>query len=178
MRQGRGDLHIESKAGAITIVDLVLRRAAPQAHSNANKSRAGPMRSSGRAPPASILLSDDDSVRAAMAELSRYDGHTVVEASSGQADMDGSQTTHTGVALIEYMMPGRNRDSGKARELTPSFPIFFVSVYADTKLLQGVVQATILRRPVDTQELLVGFVARKARAAKPNGNPTHSNLAN
>ena len=114
-----------------------------------------------------LLVDDDASVRAVVAEMLRDAGHRVTEASSGLealAALNGG--AEADVLVADVVMPGM---SGKeladiVRRTWPALAVVYMTGYADEHRLPADVQDAVLRKPFRIEELL-----RRVAEALPAG---------
>jgi CheY-like chemotaxis protein len=157
IKQCRGELLIESKPGAGTIVTLRLKPASPPLVVQASESAdtVPPVVSSARFSGNLLLVDDDDSVREALAEMLSAAGFNVFQASDGLTALSLLRKAQPVVAVLDFLMPGMN-GAQLAREIQqqlPGLPIIFVSGYADTAALERVTGSVMLRKPFDFEAL-------------------------
>jgi len=155
-RQSGGAMHIESRVGVGTRVELWLPRATME---------ASPEDSAGRAevPDAAqqrlrILLADDHpGVRATTVALLQDFGHEVSEAADGQGLVSLLEHAPDGFDLVisDYAMPLVSGTDviGRVRSLCPQLPCILITGYAETQ--------SIARRPEDVPVLVKPFTPQQ-----------------
>ena len=154
-RQSQGDLRIASTPGAGTTVDILLPAA------QAPKTAASHLATDATAPPLAatahrvLVIDDDDRVRDVIVAGLSASGFEVREAATGQAGLDQLDHYQPDVAVIDFAMPGLNgAETAKlARLRHATLPIVFVTGYSDTLALDGISDATVLRKPFDIDRL-------------------------
>jgi signal transduction histidine kinase/CheY-like chemotaxis protein len=155
VNQCGGELHITSTPGKGTIVEILLRtqapvQAAPLPPAAAATTRALPAR--GRKV---LVIDDDDGVRGVIVDALLAAGFDVAEARDGESGLAMLEGVDPALAVIDFLMPGMNgaEVAKKAQQRRPGLPIVFVSGYADTKALDGIAGAVVLRKPFDLDGL-------------------------
>jgi signal transduction histidine kinase/ActR/RegA family two-component response regulator len=153
VRQCGGDLRITSLPGAGTAIEMLLPYADPQ------QVPVGPLRTETITIPAGgaelLVIDDDNSVRAVIADALRTAGFNVVEAENGETGLALLDRVRPVAAVIDFLMPGMNgaEVARLARQRHPDLPIVFVSGYADTVALEAISGAVVLRKPFDFDDL-------------------------
>jgi PAS domain S-box-containing protein len=130
--QSGGLLHIESKPGEGTTVEIWLQAADGQAGHSAPPRSAATIAEQA---PATVLLVDDDALVAfGTASMLEDMGHVVIEANSGAKAL-GLLEAHPKIDLLitDFAMPGMNgRELAElARGQRPDLPIIIASGYAE-----------------------------------------------
>ncbi len=164
-KQSGGGIGIESRLGEGTTVHIYLPRA--EAASVDADCGTEPDDVLDDFPGARILLVDDDNaVREVTRAMLHEMGYRVFEAGSGGAALDLlDREQDIDIAVIDFAMPGMN-GAELARHIRvkrPTFPILFVTGFADRTALAGVAANAIVGKPFAEREL-----ARKIRLALAN----------
>ena len=152
IKQIGGDMHIASKPGQGTIVDLYLPKAAASALLEKAQGSSEPATPAGMA---RVLVIDDDAqVRMATAAMLVELGYEVVEGDSARAGFDRLEAADAPFDLIlaDYAMPGMTGGEmiAQLRRITPNLRSLLISGYAD-----GVPDGSgpVLRKPFTVGEL-------------------------
>jgi CheY-like chemotaxis protein len=155
-RQSGGTLHIESRVGEGTRVDILLPAvAAPALAAEGPADAAAP---AGERRRATVLVVDDDTdVRDFLGDSLESLGHKVFRAASGEEALALLEQEQPDLALIDYAMPGMHgADVARlARAILPTLPIVFVTGYAETEQLEAALGpgAPVLRKPFTVDAL-------------------------
>jgi PAS domain S-box-containing protein len=167
VRQSGGTLRIESQEGAGTLVRLLLPRA--KAGAAERETEEG-----GAATPLAVagatifVVDDDDDVREFLADALISFGHRVEPLPNGDAALAALAKGAPDLLLVDFAMPGMNGAelAGAALKLYPALPIVFVTGFAETDLLEGVLGpgVPVLRKPFGMDEL-AAIVAANLPAA-------------
>jgi signal transduction histidine kinase len=133
IKQIGGDMHIASKPGQGTIVDLYLPKAAASALLEKAQGSSEPATPAGMA---RVLVIDDDAqVRMATAAMLVELGYEVVEGDSARAGFDCLEAADAPFDLIlaDYAMPGMTGGEmiAQLRRITPNLRSLLISGYAD-----------------------------------------------
>jgi PAS domain S-box-containing protein len=169
-RQSGGTLHISSKPGEGTCVEILLPAVAAEAEQKALSDGAGSAARAG-ARRARILVVDDDlDVRTFLQESLEGLGHQVLALESGEDALARLADWRPALALIDYAMPGMNgADTARAaRAVMADLPIIFVTGYAESEKLEAALgpSVRVLRKPftIDALETAVGEALNEAGA--------------
>jgi CheY-like chemotaxis protein len=102
-----------------------------------------------------LLVDDDETVRAVLAESLRLAGYLVDEAANGASGLELLKSQRYAAAVIDFLMPGMNgaQMAREARQIQPGLPIVFVSGYSDTLALEAIDDAIIIRKPFELEKL-------------------------
>lgn len=159
MRQSGGIAVLESAAGQGTDVSLYFARSAhaPQTDMPAEPETnlSGPRR-----PDSSLVVEDDDIVRALAVELMRDMGFQVMEAASGSAAMALlSGAVHFDLLVSDVGLPGPNgrQVADYAREKFPDIKIILMTGYAEQAAMKPQFlgeHMELLVKPFDAQTLV------------------------
>ena len=108
--------------------------------------------------PIEILIVDDDpGVRQVLADMISAFGHIASVAEDGAHGLVAVERLQPDLALVDFAMPGMNgaEFARKLRDRHPRTQIVFVTGYADTGMIESVIdeQALILRKPFRSSEL-------------------------
>ncbi|USQ93819.1 PAS domain-containing sensor histidine kinase [Caulobacter sp. RL271] len=150
-----GALRIDSAPGAGSTIAMRLKRAeaAQTPVVEAVDCSTEPVDGEGRVV---LVIDDDSSVRAVLAETLKAAGYSVVEAADGPEGLAKLDSVKPDVAVVDFLMPGMNGDEvgRRLQHALPQLPILFVSGYYDTLALDGISGAAVLRKPFDDRTLL------------------------
>lgn len=169
VKQLGGGIHIDSKPGAGTQVDVFL----PLAPTGAVPAAAEPStpRRANLAGLKVLLVDDDASVRTAVAALLTSAGCEVLSADGGSAALRLlEQGKAPSVALIDYAMPGMTGTELAARlkESHPNIAIVLMSGYAETDALTQRWSGPFLHKPFQ-ENVLYATLAQAATSASSIG---------
>jgi signal transduction histidine kinase/CheY-like chemotaxis protein len=167
--RGGGTARIESRAGYGTTVHVFLRcidmTATPADHGSAapDPSQTGPL---------NVLVVDDDpDVRQFLVNALAALGHNPTEAADGARGLAVLEATTPDLIVVDFAMPGMNGAEfcKRVRMRFPYMPVVFVTGYADTGMIEGVVgeSALILRKPFRSFELKAILGEAIRRRAQP-----------
>jgi CheY-like chemotaxis protein len=152
-QQSGGAARILSERGVGTTVEIWLRAAAAsdEAPPAIVASSAAPR------PGAQILVvEDDDFVRESMVESLQALGHTVAQASNGEAGLRELERTRPDLIITDYLMPGMTGAElvRHAHALLPGVPMIIATGYADMKAIEQVIgDDMLLRKPFQLADL-------------------------
>ena len=155
MHQAGGSLTLASTKGVGTRVELHM----PCIFAPANPT--GPVEArdpASRHRPESqrlLLIDDNDDVRSVVAALLRGLDYQVIEAGGGRDGLELLRQHTPALLIVDYLMPEMNgaEVAFQARKHLPDLPIIFISGFADSKAIDAVPRSTILRKPVDADDL-------------------------
>ncbi len=152
-QQSGGAFRMTSQSGSGTTAELWLPKGetAPQAQ---KAEAAGEPASARSAPPATILVVDDDElVLASTAEMLREDGHVAVEAGSGTAALSILDKQNVDLVITDQLMPHMTglQLAERIRAKRPSMPIILASGHAE--LPEHTLALPRLRKPFRQAEL-------------------------
>jgi PAS domain S-box-containing protein len=138
VRQSEGHIHLESRVGAGTTVEILLPAAAGEAQPAAGTvTRVEPP--SGR--EAVLLVEDEESVRRLAARVLRARGYHVIEAENAVAARAGLARAERKPDLVvtDMVMPGEGGPEVARwmRQQCPGIPILFVSGYSEALAPEG-----------------------------------------
>jgi PAS domain S-box-containing protein len=155
-RQSGGTLHIDSRVGEGTCVDILLPAvAAPLLAAEGTENAAAPARE--RRSATVLVVDDDNDVRDFLGDSLESLGHKVHRAASGEEALALLEHEQPDLALIDYAMPGMHgADVARlARAICPTLPIVFVTGYAETEQLEAALGpgAPVLRKPFTVDAL-------------------------
>jgi PAS domain S-box-containing protein len=136
--QSGGLLHIDSRPGEGTTVEIWLKAADGEARPNAPPR---PTATLAEQPPATVLLVDDDALVAfGTASMLEDMGHVVIEANSGAKALALLEAhPKIDIMITDFAMPGMNgRELAElARSQRPDLPIIIASGYAELPEANG-----------------------------------------
>lgn len=101
-------------------------------------------------------MDDDNSVREVTRALLHEFGYFVFEAGSGGAALDVlDRESKIDLIIVDFAMPGMNGAelARLARAKRPGLPVLFITGFADRAALNGVGEASIVRKPFGDGEL-------------------------
>jgi PAS domain S-box-containing protein len=163
--QSGGTLHIASREGEGTRVDIYLPAVEAPAH-EAPRSRADRALRAPREAATVLVVDDDQDVREFLAHSLEGLGHKVLAAAGGEEALALLQGNQPDLALIDYAMPGMHgADVARAmRAQIPGLPIVFVTGYAETGQLEAAIgpEAPVLRKPFTIDDLADAVAANLA----------------
>ena len=171
-RQSGGTVRIESREGVGTTVHIFLplvdRATAATQDGSAKRVPAGME----AGPPARILIVDDDpDVRAFLAGTIADFGHQTLQAADGADALALLDRNAPDLMLVDFAMPGMNGAvlARSARERFPDLPIIFVTGFAESDQLDGVLaDVPVLRKPFGIAALAAAL--REALEKAPAGS--------
>jgi CheY-like chemotaxis protein len=154
-RRAGGSARIESQVGIGTTVHLFLRCTEIDFRVVTNGgSKFYPVE------PArmTILIVDDDpGVRQLLVNMTSALGHTPSVAVDGARGLVAVEQSQPDLVMVDFAMPGMNgaEFAKRLRDRHPRIPIVFVTGYADTGMIESVLdeRALILRKPFRSSEL-------------------------
>jgi CheY-like chemotaxis protein len=154
-RRAGGSARIESQVGIGTTVHLFLRCTEIDFRVVTNGgSKFYPVE------PArmTILIVDDDpGVRQLLVNMTSALGHTPTVAVDGARGLVAVEQSQPDLVMVDFAMPGMNgaEFAKRLRDRHPRIPIVFVTGYADTGMIESVLdeRALILRKPFRSSEL-------------------------
>jgi signal transduction histidine kinase/CheY-like chemotaxis protein len=155
-RRAGGTARIESRVGIGTTVDLFLRCTEIDPRAVTDGGRKSHLDET--APAIAILIVDDDpAVRELLVNMTSALGHSSTVAEDGARGLVAIERSQPDLVLVDFAMPGMNgaEFAGKLRDRHPQVPIVFVTGYADTGMIESVIDehALILRKPFRSSEL-------------------------
>ncbi|WP_306392084.1 response regulator [Telluria beijingensis] len=154
-QQSGGGARILSEPGVGTTVEIWLRAATGQDATEP----APPARMPATIDPARILIvEDDDFVRASMVSSLEALGHTVRQASDGEAGLRALHAERPDLLITDYLMPGMTGAElmQRTRAMFPGLPMIIATGYADMKAIEQVIgDGVVLRKPFQLAELAV-----------------------
>jgi CheY-like chemotaxis protein/nitrogen-specific signal transduction histidine kinase len=155
-RRAGGTARIESRIGIGTTVDLFLR--CTEIDPRAVTDSGGKPQSDEPLSAIAILIVDDDpGVRELLVNMISALGHTPTVAEDGARGLVAVERSQPDLVLVDFAMPGMNgaEFAKKLRDRHPRVPIIFVTGYADTGMIESVIDehALILRKPFRSLEL-------------------------
>ena len=172
-----GGVHIDTRVGEGTVVNVYLPRAGIDVDTRRRRRRAAPVATAGEVERDAgfiLLVDDDGDVRSAVAGMLGEAGYRVIEAGSGGAALDCLDRHAGRIALMiaDVAMPGMSgvELALKARRGQPELPVVFVTGFAGAALpaeLSGSDQ--VLRKPFRAAELaahVAAALAEKSEAGK------------
>ena len=169
--QSGGTVRIESREGEGTVVRMLLPHVEPAAADTRTDALA-PAEGKARQviESARIMVVDDDpEVRTFLTELLEEQGHEVEAIDRPEAAIRALDNGVPDLALIDFAMPGMNgaQLARAMRERHPDLPIAFVTGYAESENLEGVLGADVpvLRKPFGIAEISA-LLAREVRRAE------------
>lgn len=153
-KQSGGAIHIESRIGEGTRVEIWLPRAPAVSQEQAPSAAISPAKKVQEVRPLQILLVDDHvGVRETTRALLKEFGHEVAEASDGASALDclTSDPLRYDLVITDYAMPliSGTEVVERAREIRPGLPGIIITGYAAA--------ASIARRPDDVPVLTKPF---------------------
>jgi signal transduction histidine kinase/ActR/RegA family two-component response regulator len=174
--QSGGKLHIDSKLGKGTTVQIMLPRVGAPAQVSEDRLADAPTAKQLGLERQAIVIDDDESVRSVVVEALGDLGFAVRAAENGESGLEMLQGFRPDVAVIDFLMPGINgaQVARAAQTLHQGLPIVFISGYADTLALDGISGALVLRKPfdmVDLERSLSVVLDRQIVADVPFGRP-------
>ena len=153
-QQSGGAARILSERGVGTTVEIWLKQAGGLDDSAAP---AAPAVTAAPRPGARILVvEDDDFVRDSMVESLQALGHTVAQASNGEAGLRELERSQPDLIITDYLMPGMTGADlvRRARVLLPDVPMIIATGYADMKAIEQVIgDDMLLRKPFQLSDL-------------------------
>ena len=154
VHQSGGKLHIDSKRGGGTTIELILP--STQQPAPAEVARTEPKQISSTK---SVLLVDDDhAVRTVLGEQLREMGFSVDEASDGGSAIERlKRNVSYDVLLTDYAMPGMNGldTIRSAIHQRPSIHALLMTGYADEDAVADARETVpVIRKPIDLEELM------------------------
>jgi CheY-like chemotaxis protein len=154
-RRAGGTARIESQIGVGTTVDLFLR--CTEVDPRGVASSGSKPQPDGPAPSAILIVDDDPGVRELLVNMVSTLGHTPTVAEDGARGLVAIERSQPDLVLVDFAMPGMNgaEFAKRLRDRHPRIPIVFVTGYADTGMIESVIddQALILRKPFRSSEL-------------------------
>jgi CheY-like chemotaxis protein/nitrogen-specific signal transduction histidine kinase len=155
-RRAGGTARIESRIGIGTTVDLFLR--CTEIDARAVTDSGGKSHSDEPISAIAILIVDDDpGVRELLVNMISALGHTPTVAEDGARGLVAVERSQPDLVLVDFAMPGMNgaEFAKKLRDRHPRVPIIFVTGFADTGMIESVIDehALILRKPFRSLEL-------------------------
>ncbi|MFC4158376.1 response regulator [Chitinimonas lacunae] len=166
-KQSRGGVHIDTKLGIGTSVEVLLPRA--ETGDQTLSLQAEPhVRRQERSVATILLVDDDPAVREVTALMLRDLGYGVVEAGSGVTALDLLERRQDiDLVLADFAMPGMHgvELSRRARERRPDFPFVFVTGYFDLDALADLGDDLVVQKPFRDQELAEKIEQTLARHA-------------
>lgn len=158
-RQSGGTVRIESRLGKGSTVHLLLPAVSAGSQVRKEPEKAKQVAAEESAPSgASILVVDDDpDVRDFLADTLQGLGHRVVTAESGEEGLKRLGEERPDLLLLDYAMPAMHgADVARAaRKSHPDLPIIFVTGYAESDQMEGVLggEVAVLRKPFSMADL-------------------------
>jgi signal transduction histidine kinase len=159
VRESGGLVFIDSEPGEGTMIRMILPAASAfvRADDVAEASPTIPSPSSNIA--TTILVVDDDGqVRRFVADALRSHGYAVTDAPSGELGLTALRSNRFDLLVADFAMPGMNGADlvRAARTLQPDLRVLMVSGYADSALLDQVLDGSnLLRKPFAVAELIL-----------------------
>ena len=167
-KQSGGGVHIETRVGQGTTVQVFLPRAVDAVAAKTRQQQSQGSINPGDRTPMVLLVDDDATVREVAATMLRERGYLVVEAGSGATALDQLDgATQIDLAVIDFAMPGMN-GAELARRIkirNPLLPIVFVTGYVDLSALPEVDEDRMIRKPFVEGELSAKVCAALAASA-------------
>ena len=160
VRQGHGDVSVQSERGKGTTFTIYLPRIDAKSQPAAGEA---PARSSGRGTETVLLVEDEDGVRRLLTHVLTKSGYTVLEARSGPEALAlyQQQSCRIQLLLTDIVMPhlsGREL-AERLLKLQPDLKIIYMSGYTD-EVMRGIGPhsgALFLQKPL-RPDVLVGKV--------------------
>jgi signal transduction histidine kinase/CheY-like chemotaxis protein len=153
--RGGGTARIESRAGHGTTVHMFLRCIDTSVRPAESSLAGHPPEPT--VPIKVLIVDDDQDVRQLLVNAISALGHSPIAAEDGARGLAAMEESKPDLILLDFAMPGMNgAEFGKiVRSRFPAMPIVFVTGYADTDMIESVVDesALILRKPFRSFEL-------------------------
>lgn len=171
VKQSGGTITVSSEVGEGTTFEVYMPRSAtalePLPHQEADETPRGP-----RSPTEHILLIDDDlSVLNFIKLVLENNGYTVSAASSATAAraLAAEQDARIGIIVMDVVMPDVSSADlvDDILRYHPGTPVLYTSGYAETAerdLGFSAEKATVIRKPIQTPELLAAIRAKIDRS--------------
>jgi len=174
-QQAGGGLKIDSKVGHGTTIVLTLPRHDQPAPAAVDVAAASVRAAANTATGTILLIDDDDDVRSALADMLAARGHTVHEATGGQAGLDLLAQHPVDLLLLDFAMPGMTgaEVARRALDRAPDLHLLFITGYADSSALDEAVagRAQVLKKPIGASDLAAAVEAMlsapRTRSAPP-----------
>ncbi|MGJ9417115.1 response regulator [Massilia sp. CMS3.1] len=153
-QQSGGAARILSEQGVGTTVEIWLRAAGADA--DLQPAAVPAPAAAARAGVRILVVEDDNFVRESMVESLEALGHTVAQASNGEAGLLELQRARPDLIITDYLMPGMTGAELVlvARAELPGVPMIIATGYADMKAIEQVIgDDMLLRKPFQLAEL-------------------------
>jgi two-component system, cell cycle sensor histidine kinase and response regulator CckA len=150
VKQGRGDIHVQSELGQGTTFTIYLPGRADTA---AARTVDAPVRASAPCTETILLVEDEDGVRRLLKHVLAKEGYNVIEAAGGPEALGAYQQLRRPVDLLltDIVMPRMNGRELADRMVTlqPGLKIIFMSGYTDEAIAgTGSLAALFLSKPL------------------------------
>lgn len=153
--QSGGTLQIESEPGRGTIVTLFLR-AATRRQTDAANDMVRPSAGADLSRRRIALVEDDEQVRAALADMLRTAGATVIEAGDGEAGVALVANDEPDLLIVDFAMPMMSGVEvvHHVRKQRPTLPVLVITGLMDAAKLDELGEFLVLYKPFEGEELL------------------------